>query len=71
MKITTDLKAGVMYPGHCTMKVNRLGMCKKILCPFPPYKFPCYRTDLLGPIPYWYASETGGEAAGATADRLR
>ena len=63
MKTKTDLKAGNVMPGQCHMKVNRFGMCKKILCPYPPFKFPCYRTDLIGPGPIWYGSETGEETA--------
>jgi len=62
MKTKTDLKAGNL-PGHCTMKVNRFGQCKKILCPYPPYKFPCYRRELLGPGPIFYGSEAEGETA--------
>jgi hypothetical protein len=58
MKIKTDLKAGNY--GSCEMKVNRYGQCKKILCPYPPFKFPCYRTDLLpqyGPGEVVYSNE--------------
>lgn len=60
MKTKTDLKAGVM-PGQCTMKVNRYGRCKKILCPYPPFKFPCYRTDLIDREPYMFGSSTAEE----------
>jgi hypothetical protein len=60
MKTKTDLKAGIA-PGACHMKVNRFGKCKKILCPYPPFKFPCYRTDLIGPGPIYYGSETEEE----------
>ena len=45
MKTKTGLKAGNV--GSCHMKVNRSGQCKRILCPYPPFKFPCSRTDLL------------------------
>ena len=60
MKTRTDLKAGDM-PGQCHMKVNRFGQCKKILCPYPPFKFPCYRKDLIGPGPIYYGSELDEE----------
>ena len=56
MKTKTDLKAGQM-PGQCSMKVNRYGKCKKIFCPYPPFEFPCSRTDLL-PQPCYYGSQT-------------
>jgi hypothetical protein len=49
MKIKTDLKAGLI--GSCQMIVNRFGQCKKIMCPYPPFKFPCYRIDMLPPTP--------------------
>jgi hypothetical protein len=47
MKIRTDLKAGAR-PGQCHKVYNRYGKCKKIVCPYPPFKFPCYRNDLVG-----------------------
>jgi len=46
MKIRTDVKAGAQ-PGACHKVFNRYGKCKKIVCPYPPFKFPCYRTDLV------------------------
>ncbi len=48
MKIKTDLRAGDA-PGQCHLVLNRFGNYKKIMCPYPPFKFPCYRTDLLMP----------------------
>jgi len=54
MKTRTDLTAG-MKEGQCHKVYNRYGKCKKIVCPYPPFKFPCYRTDLIsqdGPIYY-------------------
>ncbi len=55
MKTKTDLKAGAL-PGQCTMRVNRFGKCKKIICPYPPYKFPCSRTELLDLEPFKYGA---------------
>jgi hypothetical protein len=49
MQTKTDLKAGLT--GSCQMMVNRFGQCEKIMCPYPPFKFACYRADLLTPSP--------------------
>ncbi len=55
MKAKTDLRAG-QVPGACHMKVNRFGMCKKILCPYPPFKFSCNRRDLVRPRRIFYGA---------------
>jgi hypothetical protein len=41
MKTKTDLKAGISMVGTCTPVYNKYGRCKKIVCPYPPYNFPC------------------------------
>ncbi len=50
MKIKTDLKAGIL--GGCSVVSNQYGKCKKIVCPYPPFEFPCgqkYRATRYGP----------------------
>ena len=41
MKIRSGLKAGKGV-GYCYPVYNKLGMCKKLICPFPPYELSCY-----------------------------
>ncbi len=51
MKTKTDLKAGII--GHCTIDYNKYGKCKKVVCNYPPYEFPCsqaYRATRYGPF---------------------
>ncbi len=50
MKTKTDLRAGI--PGHCSVDFDKWGRCKKVVCPYPPFEFPCtevHRATRYGP----------------------
>jgi hypothetical protein len=66
MKTRTDLKAGGV-PGPCYPVFNKFGICKKMICPYPPYKFPCHDIKPLdeGPISF------GSDTESATPDLMR
>jgi len=54
MKTKTDLKAGISLIGSCRTVHNRYGHCKKIVCPYPPYNFPCKKRVWQGPQSHYF-----------------